>query len=61
MPKFICYSQVPSELADNLSSAFGGSNDGLKGLRFDIPRSIDLKPTRTLLDFLPLLSEEKGI
>jgi len=52
---------VPPELADTLSSAFGGSSDGLKGLRFDIPRSIDLKPTRTLLDFLPYMSEEKGI
>ncbi len=39
---------MPPELADTLSSAFGGSSDGLKGLRFDIPRSIDLKPTRTL-------------
>ncbi len=57
----ISVQQVPPQLADNLSDLFGGSHDGLKGLRFDIPRSIDLKPTRTLLDFLPLLSEEKGI
>ena len=26
---------------------------------FDIPRSIDLKPTRTLLDFLPIMGEAK--
>ncbi len=48
--------QIPPQLADAFAS-----HDGLKGLQFDIPRSIDLKPTRTLLDFLPLLSEEKGI
>ena len=47
--------QFPPELADNLSAAFGGGRDGLEGLRFDIPKSIDLKPTRTLLDFLPLV------
>jgi hypothetical protein len=48
--------QIPQELVDAFAS-----HDGLKGLQFDIPRTIDLKPTRTLLDFLPLLSEEKGI
>jgi protein Mpv17 len=49
-------SWIPQELVDAFAS-----HDGLKGLQFDIPRTIDLKPTRTLLDFLPLLSEEKGI
>lgn len=47
---------MPPELANAFAS-----HDGLKGLQFDIPRTIDLKPTRTLLDFLPLVSEEKGI
>ncbi len=30
-------------------------------MRFDIPKSIDLRPTRTLLDWLPLMGEEKGL
>lgn len=51
-----CMMQVPQELANVFAS-----HDGLKGLQFDIPRTIDLKPTRTLLDFLPLVSQEKGI
>ena len=33
----------------------------LEGMRFDIPKSIDLRPTRTLLDWLPLMGEEKGL
>lgn len=33
----------------------------LEGMCFDIPKSIDLRPTRTLLDWLPLMGEEKGL
>jgi hypothetical protein len=55
-PARLLHLQIPPQLADAFAS-----HDGLKGLQFDIPRTIDLKPTRTLLDFLPLLSEEKGI
>lgn len=54
---------VPDEVTDGLAglgTALGGGK-ALEGMRFDIPKSIDLRPTRTLLDWLPLMGEEKGI
>ncbi len=46
-------------LQDNLAAAFGNggaTGHGLEGLKFDIPRTITLEPTRTLLDsILPSL------
>lgn len=65
-PAVVCCSSLkkqcglPSQIPPELANAFA-PHDGLQGLQFDIPRTIDLKPTRTLLDFLPLVSEEKGI
>lgn len=45
---------------DNINAALhlGGTRGvgtGLEGLKFDIPRSITLEPTRTLFDMLPAL------
>lgn len=53
-------SWIPEQVADGLSAVFG-SSEALKGMQFDIPKSIDLKPTRTLLDWLPIVGAEKGI
>ena len=50
----------PRPAQDNINAALrmGASNGvghGLEGLKFDIPRSITLEPTRTLWDMLLLL------
>lgn len=47
-------------MQDNINAALrmgaaSGGGHGLEGLQFDIPRSITLEPTRTLLDMLPML------
>lgn len=52
--------QVLRALQENIEAALrmgasSGVGHGLEGLKFDIPRSITLEPTRTLLDMLPML------